>query len=98
MVGIRKLLLTKVASCYYDAPMEHVNDLSAQEFIDTFGAEEAERVAKAAGTNLPYFRQIAGGFRRPSVELADKLVQASGQRMGFVKLLKNRRQPQQAAA
>lgn len=71
--------------------MEPAKDLSAKEFLDRFGADEAERVAVTAGTNMPYFRQIAGGFRRPSVELAERLVEASEQRMGFVQLLKNRR-------
>lgn len=66
-------------------------DLSAREFLDKYGADEADRVCRAAGTNLPYFRQVAGGFRRPSVDLAEKLVAESGGRMGLLRLLQYKR-------
>lgn len=55
--------------------------MDAKTFIDTFGKEEAERVAKEAGTNLAYFEQIMYRARKPSPQLAAKLETASGGRM-----------------
>lgn len=51
--------------------------MDAKAFLETHGKEVAERVAKRAGTNWPYFSQIAYGHRRPSPELAKGLVAAS---------------------
>ena len=61
--------------------------MDAKSFIDTFGREEAKRVAEDAGTSYPYFSQIAYGHRRPSVDLANRLVDSSGGRLDFVSLL-----------
>ncbi len=61
--------------------------MNAREYIDTFGWEEAERVAKAAGTNRAYFSQIANGHRNASVPLAQKLVDASAGRLDFMSLV-----------
>ncbi len=61
--------------------------MDAKTFLDTYGREEAERVAVAAGTNFAYFYQIALGHRRPSVKLAVKLEHASDGRMTFTELL-----------
>lgn len=61
--------------------------MDANTFIEKFGWAEAERVAKAAGTNRAYFGQIARGHRRPSVKLAQKLVDASEGILDFVALL-----------
>jgi hypothetical protein len=51
--------------------------MDAKTFLDTHGKDVAERVAKRAGTNYPYFNQIAYGHRRPSPDLARDLVAAS---------------------
>lgn len=51
--------------------------MDAKAFLDKHGREIAERVAKRAGTNWPYFSQIAYGHRRPSPHLARQLVEAS---------------------
>ena len=61
--------------------------MNAREFIDKVGAEEAERVAKAAGTNLDYLRQIANGHRNASVKLAEKLVEVQSD-LDFMSLIK----------
>lgn len=65
--------------------------MDAQTFKDTFGIEESERVAIAAGSNYAYFHQIATGHRRPSVDLAEKLVDASEGRLELIALLKAKR-------
>lgn len=39
--------------------------------------KEREKVAKAAKTKPSYFYQIAGGHRSPSVDLAERLVEAT---------------------
>lgn len=62
--------------------------MNAKEFIAQFGEDEAKRVAAAAGTNWDYLRQIASGSRRPSPELAARLVTASGDRLDFACLLR----------
>jgi hypothetical protein len=51
--------------------------MDALSFLEKHGKEVAERVATAAGTNYAYFSQIAYGHRRPSVDLAQKLVASS---------------------
>lgn len=61
--------------------------MNAREYLDKHGKERAEAVAKAAGTNLAYFCQIAAGIRRPSVNLAQRLVKASKGELEFVALL-----------
>jgi hypothetical protein len=61
--------------------------MDAKTFLETFGKEEAARVAERAGTNYAYFSQIAYGHRRPSVDLAHELVIASNKRMSFELLL-----------
>jgi hypothetical protein len=50
-----------------------------RKFLEKHGKPVAERVAKAAGTNYAYFSQIAYGHRRPSPDLALRLVKASGE-------------------
>mgnify|MGYP005667932333 FL=1 len=61
--------------------------MNAKEFLEKFGREEAERVATSSGTNYAYFSQLAYGHRRPSVDLAERLVAASEGRLDFTKLL-----------
>lgn len=62
--------------------------MNAREFLDEFGSSAAERVAVAAGTNLPYFEQLACGARRPSFELAERLVAASDGKLDVLALLR----------
>jgi transcriptional regulator with XRE-family HTH domain len=61
--------------------------MDALTYLNLYGKEKATKVAKKAGTNYAYFSQIAYGHRRPSVELALKLVEASKQELDFVSLL-----------
>jgi hypothetical protein len=51
--------------------------MDAKAFLERHGKEKCVRVAILAGTNWPYFSQIAYGHRRPSPDLARKLVSAS---------------------
>ena len=55
--------------------------MDAKTFLETFGEPEAERVAKEAGTNLAYFKQIMYLARSPSPKLALRLEKASGGRL-----------------
>lgn len=53
-----------------------------KDFIAKFGRDELAVVAKTAGTTLGYLsEQVANGHRRPSPELAFKLVTASKGRL-----------------
>lgn len=61
--------------------------MDALQFLRHEGSAEATRVAERAGTNFAYFRQIAHGHRRPSVDLAQRLVEASDHRLEFTALL-----------
>lgn len=61
--------------------------MNAKQFQEVYGRERAKEVAAGAGISYPYFYQIVTGRRRPSVELAQKLVKASGGEMGFTALL-----------
>lgn len=71
--------------------------MNAREFLDRFGRDEAERIARAAGTNLPYFEQLACCARRPSIDLADRLVEASDGRLDTLALLRAKRAREEAA-
>lgn len=51
--------------------------MNALSFLEKHGKEIATAVAAKAGTNWAYFSQLASGHRRPSVDLAKKLVAAS---------------------
>jgi transcriptional regulator with XRE-family HTH domain len=51
--------------------------MEASAFLEKHGRQTAERVAKLAGTNFAYFSQIASGHRRPSPDLARRLVSSS---------------------
>lgn len=53
-----------------------------KDFISKFGREELEVIALAAGTTLIYLAdQVANGHRKPSPELAKKLVAVSNGRL-----------------
>ncbi len=47
--------------------------MDAKQYIDEYGAEKAEEIALASGTNLAYFRQIASGHRNCGKTLAKRL-------------------------
>ncbi len=47
-------------------------------YLQQFSKAEIETLAAATGTKPIYLRQIATGFRRPSIALALKLEHASG--------------------
>ena len=65
--------------------------MNAKQFLDLYGKERAEKVAKAAGTSYAYFNQIAYGHRHPSVKKAQALVEASGGDLDLVALLTSNR-------
>jgi hypothetical protein len=64
--------------------------MNAKQFLDLYGKGRTREVAEKAGTIYPYFLQIATGKRRPSVELAKKLVEASDHKLDFVSLLSSK--------
>lgn len=51
--------------------------MDALSFQEKHGKDAADRIARAAGTSPAYFNQIVHGHRRPSVELAERLVSES---------------------
>lgn len=61
--------------------------MDAKTFYDKYGRERCEQVAKGANSQLGYFMQIAYGHSRPSPDLAERLVKASGNKLDFVALL-----------
>lgn len=61
--------------------------MNAKLFKEIYGVERCKQVADTAGTNYEYFRQIASNHRRPSPELALKLVEASNGELDFASLL-----------
>ena len=67
--------------------------MNAKDYFDIHGREKTEAIAVAAGTNWGYFNQIVKGSRRPSVELAKKLVTASDNDLDFVALLNAKKTP-----
>lgn len=61
--------------------------MDAKKYLDLYGKDKATEVAIKAGTTWQYFYQIARGDRRPSVEMAQKLVEASGSELGLMAML-----------
>lgn len=64
--------------------------MNAKQYLDTVGREKAAQVAIEAGTTMEYFLHIAYGYRRPSFELAERLVAASKNKMQLVPLLRSK--------
>jgi len=60
--------------------------MDALTFLKKVGKSGAEKVARDAGSNYVYFSQIAYGHRRPSPELARRLVDASGGELSLSEL------------
>jgi hypothetical protein len=82
--------------CYYvalpfaialEVALGYRSVMDAKTFIQTYGWEEAVRVAKAAGTTREYFYQISAGFRNASPPLAQRLVEASEGRLDMMPLM-----------
>ena len=63
--------------------------MDARQYIDEYGSAVAENLAKRAGTNMAYFRQIANGHRNASINLADALVAASDGELDLMSLLRS---------
>lgn len=61
--------------------------MDAAKYLKMFGTKKAEEVAVAAKTSLPYFQQLAYKVRRPSPDLARRLVDASDGVLSFEELL-----------
>lgn len=61
--------------------------MNIKQYEKKYGREGIESLASKAGTTFAYVMQIYNGVRRPSVELAEKLVKASGNKLDFVELL-----------
>lgn len=66
-------------------------DLGLSEYIEIYGWQEVERVASLAKTNRNYLAQIACGYRRPSYDLALRLVTASENKLSLTKLMKSQK-------
>jgi len=62
-------------------------------YIDINGWPAAEKLAEKVGTNRAYFAQLANGHRRPSVELALKIVKASRNEIDFMTLVTAKTKP-----
>jgi transcriptional regulator with XRE-family HTH domain len=61
--------------------------MNAKQYREKFGKLGCEALAEAAGTSYAYVYQIAIGHRRPSVELAQRLVEASNGQLDLISLL-----------
>jgi transcriptional regulator with XRE-family HTH domain len=61
--------------------------MNIKQYEKTYGRKGIETLAEKSGTTFAYVMQIYNGIRRPSVELAERLVKASGNELDFVSLL-----------
>lgn len=61
--------------------------MDAMTFWKKAGIQETRQVCELAGTTYEHFKHIAHKRRRPSVELANKLIKASNSQMSFKELL-----------
>lgn len=74
--------------------------MDALEYLIAFGPEAVRALCLRAETTYEYYSQIANGHRRPSVELAERLVAGSDGKLDFVRLMKAKKRaaPNQEAA
>jgi len=61
--------------------------MNLKNFVNTYGHARARELAAKANTTPRYLYAIARGERRPSVELAKRLVKASNYELGLIELL-----------
>jgi hypothetical protein len=61
--------------------------MSPKDFYTLNGRIKTEEICLKSGTTWSYFDQFVRGKRRPSVELAIKLVKASANELDFVSLM-----------
>lgn len=78
---MQKAIAEVIATRYYE------RDMNAKTYLETHGRDAAEKLAIAAGTKLSYFVQFASGHRRPSADLAHRLVEKSHGALDFQSLL-----------
>ncbi len=72
--------------------------MNAKQYKDKYGKAACVKVAEKAGTNYVYFYQLVNGDRRPSVELAKKLVKASKGELDLLSLIDKPRKKAKKAA
>lgn len=61
--------------------------MNLRQYADTYGPTVMKTLAERAGTHHRYLMLIANRWRRPSVRLARKLVEATDGELGFEELL-----------
>lgn len=61
--------------------------MNLREYYDKYGREKTLAVITKAGTNWAYAGHMIRCYRRPSVKLAKRLVEASNYELSFVDLL-----------
>lgn len=59
-------------------------------FLEKVGRPKADEVAKRAKLSPAYFNQICYGHRRASFAAAERLVKASGKKMGLLAILRHK--------
>jgi hypothetical protein len=70
-----------------DHLMAKGTDLDAMEYWMLHGRERVQQLCTDAGTSYDYWKHIANKRKRPSVDLAMRLVEASGGALSLLKLL-----------
>lgn len=65
--------------------------MDLRKYLDLYGNDTLRRVAKEAGTSYEYLRQLLYKQRRPSVELAEALVEATDGELDMISLLNTKR-------
>lgn len=61
--------------------------MDAMTYWRQFGIAHVHKICAAAGTTYDYWKLIAYGHKRPSVDLAHRLVEQSGGKLEFTQLL-----------
>ena len=61
--------------------------MDLMEYWKLIGKKDAEELCKSVGTSYEYFKHICNKRKRPSVDLARKIVKQSGGEISLEKLL-----------
>lgn len=64
-----------------------MSNMDAKAYWDSVGKQAVIELCEQVGTSYGYYKQIANKRKRPSIDLARKMVAASGGQLSLDKLL-----------
>lgn len=63
--------------------------MNLKELLKIEGREKIKELCAVCGTNYAYYKHMAAGRRRPSIDLARRMIEASNERLTLKDLIPN---------